>query len=209
MKLRKLASGSLIGVTALIMHFSSVAGESNVNTNDVPSNVDYYQDVGKYVTKVGELSPHDRQEIQASYWERMNGNGSGWYATNGGIRAVYGAGGSDRSVEQFLADTYGSVPWYWATTATVKVQMDGNGSKAYRCPRNHLVTELYYADSGDDSVEALRCKAMRSHSTGSETAVRVPYTGVAYCPSDYYLTGMRYKDYGDDYVEEIICSKVY
>ncbi|CCO48833.1 exported hypothetical protein [Vibrio nigripulchritudo SOn1] len=195
---------------SIILSLGVNAGESNIDSSAFESQIlypSYEKELNSGFIETENLDSID--SISGSTgWSAMNGNGTDWYGTNGGITKLYGAGG-DRSVEQYYSRSYGEVPWYWATTATVHVQMDGQGSGNYRCPSNHIVTELYYYDGGDDSIEAFRCRAMRSHSTYSESSlIFIPYSGTASCPSGKYITGLRYKDTGDDYVEAILCSSV-
>ncbi|QMV13887.1 hypothetical protein [Vibrio spartinae] len=180
--------------TILCVSMDTFAGESQEGYEDFPSTVDYFSSPS-IATKSGQEA--------SSYWKQMNGKGTGWYGVNGGINAVYGAGDSDRSIEKFQ---YEKPSWGWADYRKTKIQMDGKGSKNYLCPNNSIITELYYADSNDDSVEAFRCLEVAQRTVKGVSWEHVKYTGNTYCPKGSYLSGMTYKDYGDDYVERIHCS---
>ncbi|ASA54867.1 hypothetical protein [Vibrio gazogenes] len=184
--------------TILCMSMNTLAGESQEGYQDFPSTVDYFSSPS-IATKSG-------QEASSS-WKQMNGKGTGWYGVNGGINGVYGSGGSDRSIEKFQYET---PSWGWGNYRTAQIQMDGKGSKDYLCPKNSIITELYYEDSGDDSVEAFRCLEVDPYSVTVKSVSweHVKYTGNTYCPKGSYLSGMTYKDYGDDYVERIHCSTI-
>ncbi|SJN59312.1 hypothetical protein VR7878_03351 [Vibrio ruber DSM 16370] len=182
--------------TILCMSMNTFAGESQEGYEDFPSTVDYFSSPS--------IDSKSGQKTSSS-WKQMNGKGTGWYGVNGGINAVYGAGDTDRSIERFH---YEKPSWGWATYKTTTKQMDGNGSKDYFCPNNSIITELYYEDSGDDSIEAFRCLEVAQHTVEGVGWKHVKYTGETYCPKGSYLSGMSYKDYGDDYVEQIYCSKL-
>ncbi|MBU2709111.1 hypothetical protein KCM76_24155 [Zooshikella marina] len=175
----------------------------------------HYDDPTKNEVVNSGVKDYEPSILLSNYHDvKMNGKGNRWHVAGdiGYVSGIRILGRSDRSAEWFEYRHLYDVESSLVKDHTYTVQMQGKGNGYYTCNTNNVVTELYYYDEGDDSVERFRCSEVDSKK-GKNVSVeghtwKSVSNGWKTCSDKYAVTGFYYYDSGDDYIAEIRCSKI-